>query len=305
MRHVQFAHITDVHVSEKDTWGTIGTDGLALFRRTLEALNNVATLDFVMLTGDLLNDATPGELKAVKEVLTVLEKPWHFTPGNHDGFIDPNLPEALLPDVVARGVDSRLPGGAQVSYWSRRIKDGVQLIGLDSRLADHWNGKIQEDQQEWLKQELDTHRDDLVIIAVHHPLHNLGPHNIGEPFSNFIVDEGPEVEALLDGYPNAKIVLSGHHHAHQIRQHGQRLHVATAALTGYPCEYRLVDITETPDGWHVQVASETVASEAIISRARDITIQSDIAEMFNEADLEDWLRFCGGEPADSTFDGIV
>lgn len=305
MRSVQFAHITDVHVSERDTWGTIGTDGLALFQDTLKALNNISELDFVLLTGDLLNDSTPGELKYVQQSLALLEKPWHYTPGNHDGYIDPNEPEAMLPDVIARSVDPRLPGTVQGSFWSRSVKPGIRVIGLDSRLADHWNGKVQEEQQAWLRNELEQHPDDLIIVAIHHPLHNLGPHNEQEPFSNFIVDEGPEVEAILDEHPNVKMVLSGHHHVNQLRQHNARLHVSTAALTGYPCQYRMVTINEVADGWHVQITSPTEANKHIIERAHNIARNSDIAEMYNEADLDAWVSLCKGTPEDTSFEGIL
>ncbi len=305
MQRVQFAHITDVHISERDTWGTIGAAGTQLFQKTLKTFNDTSELDFVLLTGDLLNDSTPGELKLVKESVALLKKPWHFTPGNHDGFIDPNQPEAMLPDVVAREVDDRLAGTVQASYWNRQIAAGVRLIGLDSRLADHWNGKIQAEQQAWLKEQLTAHSNELVLVAVHHPLHNIGPHNERDPFSNFIVDEGSEVEAILDDFPNVKMVLSGHHHVNQIQQRGPRLHVATSALTGFPCIYRMVTIMETDAGWHVKVESKTEATEDIIDQARAIARKSDVAEMLNEDDLDAWVRMCEGTAADKLFEGVI
>jgi len=300
-----FAHLTDVHISENDSWGTVGKDALTVFRDTIHAINTLEALDFVLITGDLLDKASDTEIEAVQNALAQLEKPWHFTPGNHDGFIDPAQPDALTPDEAVHAIDRRIDGHAQKSYWSRTIKPGIQLIGLDSRYADHWNGQIVERQQEWLRSQLEAHRDDLVLVAVHHPLHNLGTYNEELPFSNFIVDQGPEIEAILDKYPNAKMVLAGHHHASQIRPHNGRIHINTAALTGYPCQYRLIHMERTSSGWETHVETHTAADDRMLKRARKVALESSIAKWYDENNREAWVRLCAGTPDDHSFDGVL
>lgn len=304
-----FAHLTDIHISENgDSWGTIDTASV-LLNTCIEQLNRIDDLDWVLITGDVMDRATKTELQCVIDALADLKKPWHFVPGNHDGYIDPNHPDAFRPHEAIPLLDPRMAEPtphAQKAYWSRAAAPGVQLIGLDSRIANHWDGVVEADQVAWLGQELDAHRDDLVIIAVHHPLHNLGPHNEHGVFTNFICSNGEEVERVLDAYPNVKLVVAGHHHANQLARRNGRLHINTAALTGYPCVYRTVRVTKQPGGWHTGIETHTVADDNTLKRAfKAASAGSETAAQFNSDDLTAWPIFCKGRPEDLEFDGLI
>ena len=302
-----FAHVTDIHITDRrETWSTLGEEAPHLFRVCVEQLNRLEELDFVLITGDVLDMATPSELERFLAVLSELRKPWHFTPGNHDGFIDPDHPTAYKPHEAVPLIDPRMASPtpeAQRAYWSRSIRPGVRLIGLDSRMPDNWNGEINAAQLAWLEAELRACRDELVIVGVHHPLHRLGPHNTRLWWSNFICDNGAEVERVLGQHPGVKLVLAGHHHANQIRRRGGRLHVNTAALTGYPCTYRLIRMTPRSSGWRIQIESRPVADEALRKKAYDALIHSKTAHRFNPDDPSSWAAFCEGRIEDRTFEG--
>lgn len=72
----RFAHVTDTHVG-----GSTGTDDL---QRTVEDINQLADIDFVILSGDVTEFGSEKELLEAKSILRKLNKPSYITPGNHD-----------------------------------------------------------------------------------------------------------------------------------------------------------------------------------------------------------------------------
>jgi len=308
---VHFAHITDVHVSDRDqSWSTVVSIAPDLLQETVTYLNQIDDLDFVFLTGDMLDTGTRTEAEKYNAIIATLQKPWHFIPGNHDGYIDANHPDALSPEDAVMLIDPRMGEErvpqAQRGYWSRFIKPGAQLIGLDSRLAEDWAGMIDAPQLVWLEQQLELHRNDLVILGVHHPLAALGPHNTRGRFPKFICENGGEVEALLDRYPNVKLTVSGHHHANHLSLTDTgRLRVCTTALSGYQCLYRTVRVSETPEGWRVQIQSHAIGGPDIARTAYQVALRDSMAREYDEVDPTAWVRFCAGDPEDLTLDATL
>lgn len=308
-RSVTLMHITDVHLSIRErSWATLGALSDHLFGAAIEAANADPALDFVMITGDVLDGAVPSEVERLKALLEKLEKPWHFVPGNHDGYIDPENPAAYQPHEALPLFDARLSDplpAVQQARWSRTVKPGVQLIGLDSRIADDWDGVVDSGQLDWLGAELDAHQNDLVIVAVHHPLAPLIDRDSEGWWTNFILSNGDEVEAVLDAHPNVKLILAGHHHLNRISQRNGRLHVNTGALGGYPCEYRLIRLEERAGGWWTSVETITPADAGQIKAAEDMLVESQTASRYDEDHPERWAAVAHGGPADRAFEGII
>jgi 3',5'-cyclic AMP phosphodiesterase CpdA len=313
---LHFAHVTDIHISAQgDTWSTLGSAADPLLAQTIDRLNALDDLDFVLITGDVLDQAVEAELERFMALLGRLNKPWHFLPGNHDGFYHPDHPQAFAPHEAVPRIDPRMASprpDAQRARWSRPVAEGVQLIGLDSRMPDDWGGHVDAAQMAWLQDELEAHRDSLVIAAVHHPLHHLTELSRQPLWSRFVCSNGAQIEALLDQHPNVKLVLSGHHHAQQIRVRGtgsharsSRLHISTGALAGYPCVYRTVRVREQEDGWRTQVETHSPADDGVRKLSFDLLEEANVARHFNPHDLTAWAAFVAGEPHDQTFDGVL
>ncbi len=71
-----FALVTDTHI------GSAGADDD--LRLTVEDINTSDTLAFVIISGDVTEFGSDGELMLAKEILDSLRKPWYIIPGNHD-----------------------------------------------------------------------------------------------------------------------------------------------------------------------------------------------------------------------------
>src|SRR5690606_5718379 len=72
----RFALVTDTHVG-----GATGADDL---RRTVEDINNLPAIDFVILSGYVTEFGSDEELRLAKQILDSLDKPLYIVPGNHD-----------------------------------------------------------------------------------------------------------------------------------------------------------------------------------------------------------------------------
>lgn len=311
LRTVHFAHLTDIHLSKQDrSWSTVSTLAPRLLQEAINELNQIRDLDFILFTGDILDTGSDAEAHLFRDTVKKLNAPWHLIPGNHDGFVDPENPTALKPEQAMILLDPRLADPvpyAGRAWWSRSFREGIQIIGLDSRLEEDWSGVVNQDQLAWLSRELEAHRSDLVILAVHHPLHNLGPHNTRGRFTKFICDNGPEVESLLDNYPNVRIVLSGHHHANHISRanRGGRLHVCTAALSGYQCVFRTIRMTDDTQTCRVEIKTHSTIDSEGLETAFKVAVADKMAHEFDESDPTAWARFCAGRPEDLSFEGVL
>ncbi len=73
---LRFAHVTDTHVG-----GSTGKEDL---QRTVEDLNSLSNIDFVLFTGDITEFGSDKELQEAKKIISQLNKPWYVVPGNHD-----------------------------------------------------------------------------------------------------------------------------------------------------------------------------------------------------------------------------
>ena len=103
------------------------------------------------------------------------------------------------------------------------------------------NGYIDEVQFKWLKKELDSSKNDVVLIFMHVP--------VIEPFASpsHKLRNAAAVKALIESYDNPIGVFQGHYHAAKITQHDNVLYVSSPALVSYPNAFRIVNVTNYKD----------------------------------------------------------
>lgn len=155
------------------------------------------------------------------------------------------------------------------TWWSRPEGEHVQVIGLDTcNHTDGVDGSLGPRQRAWLEDELAACHtrwldadggwregpgpDRLVVLASHHTTWTM---------SNTVDDEadpgrralGPEVEALLDRFPNVVLWLNGHTHMHQVVSHARSTgggwwEVNTASGVDFGQQGRTVELFANGDG---------------------------------------------------------
>ena len=180
MISIHFAQISDIHISSLgDHHDMLSGQSAGFLADILTTLNQIDDLDFVLISGDLFDTASPSEVEHFQSIFKTLTKPCYIILGNHDrretnsqtGLTRHDFARIFNPQVEARPAEP----AAQNGYWSIAINAGVQLIGLDSIVDNNWNGVIDRQQLSWLKAELAAQSDKCIILAVHHPPAQAGP----------------------------------------------------------------------------------------------------------------------------------
>ncbi|MDY6382751.1 MAG: metallophosphoesterase [Cyanobacteriota bacterium] len=234
---LRFIQLSDVHFLENGsntTFKMIG-ESPGLLDDAVSQINEQKDIDFVMITGDLIDKPFEKELRAVLPHLGKLNYPWYFAFGNHDrcvgGYLDTNVYLKMLREANPNFKFER-------AYYSFVPKKGYRVIVLDDIITNEITsqGYVDPTQLKWLKKQLDKAGSDTVLIFMHAP--------VIEPFAspNHRLRNASQVMSLIESYKNPIGVFQGHYHATRVVQHNNVLYIDTPALVSYPNAFRLVSV---------------------------------------------------------------
>lgn len=239
---LKFVQLSDVHFLENGSNTTFKMIGASpqLLDDAVNQINEQENLDFVMITGDLIDKPFEKELKAVLPYLEKLNSPWYFAFGNHDrcvgGYLTTDVYMKMLSEANSNYEFKR-------PYYSFEPKKGYKVIVLDDIITSEITsqGYIGDEQLKWLKKELDKSKKDIVLIFMHVPL--------TEPFAspNHRLRNASAITDLIESYKNPIGVFQGHYHAAKVTQHDNVLYVNTPALVSYPNAFRLINVRKSAD----------------------------------------------------------
>lgn len=236
---LKFAHISDVHLSDKtvDTSYKLLSHTKELFKDEIEQINSVPNVDFVIVTGDLIDKPRKPLLEQACNQMNKLKVPWYFTFGNHDAAVGTSFTKDKYFDYVKKhnkNMDS------DTFYYSFVPKKGYRVIVLDGSIDDKITatGEISEEQLKWLDIQLSQAKiaQQIPLIFLHFPLH--------EPFPSFHhrIVNADEFYTVLHKYKMPMAIFSGHYHAAKIYKEDNILHVSTPSLATYPNAFRIVTV---------------------------------------------------------------
>ena len=161
-----FLHLSDIHflreyIKEKDGYNSIFnnmTNPIIQIKKALEKIDK-DTLDFIIITGDLVESGDSEDYKILKENLDVLfgNIPYIVTLGNHDnkkefykGWFNEELKD--------------------YPYNTTMEIENLKIISFDNSEYHNDNGTITLDRCNWLREELKKDLDKDVILMLHHHL---------------------------------------------------------------------------------------------------------------------------------------
>lgn len=239
---LKFAQVSDVHFLENGSNTTFKMTGESprLLDDAIAQINEYSDIDFVMFTGDLIDKSFEKELKAFLPHLDKLNAPWYFAFGNHDRCVGGYLTTLVYLDMVRNAnPDFKF----KKAYYSFEPKKNYKVIVLDNIITNEItsNGYIDEVQLKWLKKELDSSKNDTVLIFMHVP--------VVEPFAspNHRMRNATVLKQLFESYKNPIGVFQGHYHAAKITRHDNVLYVSSPALVSYPNAFRIVNVSNYKD----------------------------------------------------------
>ena len=202
------AQITDTHLfAEPDrTWKGLST--AYTLKAVLQRLQQILPQpDLLLLTGDLSQDETPESYELLISLISPLNIPAYWIPGNHDNV------------SVMQQILDKPPISAEKSFHL----GNWQFILLSSVEAGCDGGRLSPESLDWLDTELQQTGDRPVMIALHH--HAL-PIDC-EIMDGMMLHNANEFLAIVDRHPQIKIVLCGHIHQEFHQQRGSVTYLGT------------------------------------------------------------------------------
>ncbi|OLP15460.1 phosphodiesterase [Leptolyngbya sp. 'hensonii'] len=190
---LRVAQITDIHLFADRQRELLGLPTADSFGAVLQRLTEIRSeVDLILLTGDLSQDGTPESYAQLQSRLIPLGIPTYWLPGNHDNPI--TMRQILYQAPI-------LPQKAfRIGIW--------QFILLNSGVPGRVHGYLSPESLDWLDSQLQLSRCYPTTIALHHP-----PFLVESAWlDTSTLQNSAQLFAVLDRYPQVKLVLFGHIH---------------------------------------------------------------------------------------------
>jgi 3',5'-cyclic-AMP phosphodiesterase len=210
-----FVQISDSHIGFHQA---ANPDVAATLKSAVDAINGMPVQPkFVVHTGDITHLSTSQQFDDARAILSQLRAPLIALPGEHDV-----LGNDFKPYQRNFGIKDAQNGG-----WASWDDSGVHYIALLNVFNFEKMGLMGSDQLGWLKNDLQTQRQQTpIVVFTHVPLYALYPQ------WGWTTQDGAQALALLRGFDHVT-VLNGH--IHQVVTHVEgNIHFATAMATAYP-----------------------------------------------------------------------
>lgn len=162
MSHLKFLHISDTHY-RKEYMNTLGRWGViynpvSIFEKFLSDYD-FSSIDFVAHTGDIAHDGFKDDymsFKVLMEEYIPRDIPIYYCLGNHDKKKDFN--------------QAFFNNNSNHHYYHLEYINGYRLIFLDTSSEEIHDGKIDQEQADWLFEILETPYGQGTLVFQHHPL---------------------------------------------------------------------------------------------------------------------------------------
>ncbi len=148
--------------------------------------------DLVLATGDLSQDGTAESYRRVKALFGGLDGPVHCLAGNHDD-----------PRTLATVLD-----GDGVSIGRSLVRDGWQIVFLDSTVPGEDDGCLADGELDALDQALGARPGLHALVCLHHH-----PVPVGGAWGDFVsLANADDLFTVVDRHPQVRGLLWGHIH---------------------------------------------------------------------------------------------
>lgn len=187
------AQITDTHLfakPDKQMLGLTTNDSLQAVVKHLSQLQPQPHI--LLLTGDLSQDETSESYQQLQSLIAPLKIPSYWIPGNHDDL--PRMEQIL----------NQPPISAEKSFAAGEW----HFLLLSSWVSGCVHGQLASESLAWLDSQLKLVGSSPTLVALHHP-----PCSINSAWMDAIkLQNSEEFFAVIDRYPQVKLVVFGHIH---------------------------------------------------------------------------------------------
>ena len=202
---LKFIHITDSHMDLQDS------DSVEAVKRAVAFINkNYPDIDFVLFGGDNFNNNVPGDTdaKEFKKIVDQLHCPYYAVRGNKESSPTPKGDKIDLADFK-KMFFAKKELHVHGKDWLLQ-KNGYNILGLDSNIENHNNGKYTKETIAFAKEALKQKKP--TIILNHHPYVNYWRGTDPKDIHKYVLGNAQEVVETLFKHENLLLTLSGHKH---------------------------------------------------------------------------------------------
>jgi Icc protein len=190
---LKILQITDTHLYADPDKNLAGLNTEQSLLQLLDiAKDSILPVDLILVTGDLIHDASAEGYKRLKGHLLELGAPVYCIPGNHDR--NPTMEQNVCCEMISTSTVSKH------GNWA--------IVMLDSTIPEEVGGHLSENQLTQLKTGLETHSDCNILVSLHHH-----PISLNSAWIDKIALNNPEqLFSILDQHDNVRGLLWGHAH---------------------------------------------------------------------------------------------
>lgn len=192
---MKIIHITDTHILGAERANVYGIDVALRLKKAIKSINKYHhDADFTIITGDLVDVATPESYKLLKEIIGKSKVPVYLILGNHDNreYFNKYFPE--------------FSNGKFVQY-TKEIHN-KSFIFLDTLIENERYGMLCEDRLQWLEKQLSKNNNPTYLFMHHHPIDS------GLYEMDYLADFRSQTKFwdLVKKHSNIKHITFGHLH---------------------------------------------------------------------------------------------
>lgn len=232
---LRFAHFGDLFLTgfEGALRGLPLADTLGRALSALERVASLRSLDFLLFSGNLVAGARPSDARVLTSFLRRIGRTWRVVAGPADVS---GLP--LARRDFLRLVDGHGPGPER-PWWAWKAGRHARVVGLDTTAPGDPGTVVTEEQLAFLREQVDRHPDDLLIVLTHHPPLPWDDEALPRAYrEQRSLDNAMQLRFVLEAGENVRLVLSGCRLRNAVRSSAGLHYVTTPSTAVYPAAFR-------------------------------------------------------------------
>jgi Icc protein len=227
---LKILQITDTHLYADPAKHLAGLNTELSLLQLLEiAKQRILPVDIILVTGDLIHDASAEGYQRLKQHLLKLDAQAYCIPGNHD--LNPIMQQNIVCEKISTDTVSKH------GEWT--------LIMLDSTIPEGVGGHLSENQLTQLESGLKANSNCNVLVSLHHH-----PVPLNSAWIDKIALNNPEeLFSILDRHQNVRGLLWGHaHQFYEGERNGVKLMGSPSTCIQFKARQDKFEIDPAPPG---------------------------------------------------------
>lgn len=235
-KELKFIQITDSHFStsggeysQRDV-----ENSKSYLVKAIDDINTIPDVDFVVFTGDNIDQANSTDLKNFIKIANKLKYPYYMVIGNHEVFKSQNLDKKEYMRIVNKYSKNCRPSGPNYVFE----KKGIVFLVVDGakEVIPGPAGYYKKDTLKWFDKKLTQYKNREVVVFQHFPI--VAPY-YNRTHSTYNVED---YETVLKKHSNVIAIVSGHYHANGETKKDGIYHISTPALVEEPHNFKVIEI---------------------------------------------------------------